>query len=58
LARNPEKLAITNPNLELHKGSITNFANIDELVQGVDFVVAMLGDARLQRDKTRSILPL
>ncbi len=37
------------PHLELHQGSITNGANLDEMVEGVDFVISMLGDAKLQR---------
>lgn len=49
LVRNPEKLSMRSQHLELHKGSITNVANIDELMQGVDFVISMLGDAKLQR---------
>jgi putative NADH-flavin reductase len=49
LVRNPEKLAIKNPNLELHKGSISDYDKITDLVKGVDFVIAMLGDARLQK---------
>ena len=48
LARTPEKLSIVNPHLELHTGSITDIANIDGLVSGVDFVISMLGDATLQ----------
>ena len=50
LVRNPTKLAVQNPNLQVQQGSITDVANIDELVHGVDYVVAMLGDKVLQRD--------
>ena len=49
LVRNPEKMEIQNPNLELIKGSIVDFDGIDELLQGVDFVISMLGDAQLQK---------
>jgi putative NADH-flavin reductase len=50
LVRNPAKLAVQNPNLHVQQGSITDVTNLDELVQGVDFVVSMLGDVNLQRD--------
>jgi hypothetical protein len=49
LVRNPEKIEIQNPNLELMKGSIADFNSIDELMLGVDFVISMLGDAQLQK---------
>lgn len=49
LVRNPAKMQIKNPNLEILHGSITEVTNIDELVQGSDYVVSMLGDANLQR---------
>lgn len=48
LVRTPEKISIQNDLLELHKGSITDELQIDELVQGTDFVVCMLGNAKLQ----------
>ena len=51
LARSPEKIAIQSPSVELHTGSVPDYDKIDELVKGVDFVVSMLGDAKLQRDK-------
>ena len=47
--RNPAKLAIRSPHLVLQEGSITNVSNLDELLEGVDFVISMLGDAKLQR---------
>lgn len=50
LVRNPTKLAVQDSNLQVQQGSITDIANIDELVDGVDYVVAMLGDKGLQRD--------
>ena len=49
LVRNPEKVAIQNPNLKLIKGSIADYHAIDELLNGVNFVVSMLGDAQLQK---------
>src|SRR3546814_7179710 len=42
------KVAIRNSNIELRKGSIVNGANLDELLQGVESVVCMLGDAKMQ----------
>ncbi len=49
LVRNPDKIVVTSPHLELYKGSIGDIPAIDELVQGVNFVISMLGDAKLQR---------
>ncbi len=37
------------PNLEVQQGSITDVTGIDPLVEGVDFVISMLGDAKLQK---------
>ena len=50
LVRNPTKLAVQHPNFQVQQGSITDVANLDELVDGADFVVSMLGDKSLQRD--------
>ena len=50
-ARNPAKLAIRNPHLVVHQGSVTDVSNLDALLEGVNFVVSMLGDATLQRHK-------
>ena len=47
--RDPKKLSLQSPRLDVYQGSITLVAQIDELLQGVDFVVCMLGDARLQQ---------
>jgi hypothetical protein len=41
-------MQVDNPNLELRQGSISDLGPLDELVSGVDFVVLMLGDAKLQ----------
>lgn len=49
LARNPAKLDAATPNLEIHQGSITDSPDLDRLVDGVDFVVSLLGDAQLQK---------
>ena len=49
LVRNPDKIEIQNPNLELVKGSITDYDKLDELLNGIDFVISMLGDAQSQR---------
>lgn len=50
LARNPGKFAVASPDLEVHRGAITDIPDLDELVQGVDFVVSMLGDVQLQKE--------
>lgn len=52
LARNTAKLPAHN-NLEAHTGSVTEIAGLDSLLDGVDNVVAMLGDVEAQ--KTRRI---
>ena len=49
LVRNSEKFEKQNPGLELVKGSITDYHEIDELLKGVDFVISMLGDAQRQK---------
>ncbi|SKF60151.1 putative flavin reductase [Mycobacteroides abscessus subsp. abscessus] len=49
LARRPENFGIESPNLTLIKGSISDPGILEELVHGVDCVVAMLGDAKAQR---------
>lgn len=49
LVRTPGKLASTNPNLEIHHGTITDPPDLEPLLDGVDAVVSMLGDAELQR---------
>ncbi|OCT13527.1 NmrA family transcriptional regulator [Paenibacillus pectinilyticus] len=48
LVRNPEKMKIESTNLELIKGSISDYKHIDELLHGVDFVICMLGNAQEQ----------
>jgi nucleoside-diphosphate-sugar epimerase len=49
LARTPRKLTSTSPDLEVHRGTITDPPDLDPLVEGVDAVVCMLGDARRQQ---------
>jgi putative NADH-flavin reductase len=49
LARNPGKLTSTSPDLEIRQGSITDEPDLDGLVDGVDAVVSLLGDAQRQR---------
>ena len=53
LARTPMKLRTTGPGIEVRPGSITELDSddLDDLVTGIDFVIAMLGDTRLQRDE-------
>ncbi|CAD6585055.1 MAG: hypothetical protein TREMPRED_004036 [Tremellales sp. Tagirdzhanova-0007] len=51
LVRNPGKLLATTDatgKLEVVKGSITETVDTDKLVEGVDFVVSMLGDRAAQ----------
>ena len=50
LVRNLAKLPLQDPNLEVQQGSITEEVDIDKLVEGVDFVISMLGDVTLQKD--------
>lgn len=51
VVRNPGKLAITHPDLDVQQGTVPGVANLDELLQDVDFVVCMLGDARMQKQQ-------
>ena len=51
LARHPGKFGYTDPGLDVREGSITDVVDLDELVAGADFVVAMLGDRELQRER-------
>jgi len=50
LARSPGKLPSGQLNLEVRQGSITDRVDTDSLVEGVDFVVSMLGDKNLQKE--------
>lgn len=49
LVRNPSKLSVQDPKLDVHTGSITNTLDLDRLLEGTDVVVAMLGDVKAQR---------
>jgi len=49
LVRNPANLAIRHPNLDVRQGDITNLPNLDELMHGTGTVIAMLGNAAVQR---------
>lgn len=50
LVRSPAKLAITDSNLQVKQGSITEALDLDSLVDGVDFVISMLGDRVPQQE--------
>jgi uncharacterized protein len=50
LARNPGKLPLTDPNLEVRQGSITDELQLDKLLHDVDFVISMLGDVHAQKE--------
>jgi uncharacterized protein len=49
LARSPAKLTLTHPDLDVRQGSITEALDLNELLEGADAVIAMLGDAAAQR---------
>ena len=50
LVRNPSKLAVQDENLQVLRGSITDSVlGLDQLLDGVDFVVSMLGDRVAQQ---------
>jgi putative NADH-flavin reductase len=51
VVRDPQKLATKHPNLEIHMGSITELPELEQLLSNVDFVVAMVGDAQVQKTK-------
>ena len=51
VARTPGRLALAHPDLDVHFGLLPDVAHLDDLVAGADFVVSMLGDASLQRDR-------
>ena len=51
LVRSPQKLRHeAADNFDIRQGSITDPIDTGELVAGVDFVVSMLGDVKLQKD--------
>jgi hypothetical protein len=49
LVRNPEKMGMDHPDLEVLKGSITDSENLAEWLKGADYVISMLGDAEMQK---------
>jgi putative NADH-flavin reductase len=51
LARNPAKLTIAHPDLDVRQGAVPGVANLDELLQGVDFVICLLGDRQMQKQQ-------
>lgn len=63
LARTPGKLAIEHDDLEVVQGSLDDDLDLDALLDGVDAVVMMLGDAAAQRERqvnttfVRSLVP-
>ena len=48
LVRSPQKLPPPSDAIEVHQGSITDPLDVDALVAGVDAVIAMIGDTKLQ----------
>ncbi len=50
LARSPAKLAISHPDLDVHQGAVPDISHLDELLEGVDYVISMLGDVKLQKE--------
>ena len=52
LVRNLGKMAAQHPHLDVHQGSITALPDLEALVDGVDHIVAMLGD-RAQQATTK-----
>lgn len=43
LVRNPDRLKISHPNLQVVKGNVLNFDNVQEVVKGQDAVLSALG---------------
>lgn len=50
LVRSPGKLPPEQKNIDVRQGSIMDGIDTDDLLEGVDVVVSMLGDKALQRD--------
>ena len=48
LVRDPSKLGAKSPNIEVIRGSIADFNDLENLVSDVVHVILMLGDAALQ----------
>ncbi len=63
LVRNPEKLKITNNNLRVLKGDVTNSSDLIEALSGVDVVVSCLGHGfrtrfPIQEKTMKALIPL
>ena len=64
LVRNPGKLAVQDANLQVQRGAITDTTvSLDKLLEGVDYVVSMLGDREAQQTEkintafTKKLIP-
>ena len=51
LARNPAKMESGHPHLEVHPGAVPEVPHLDDLLHDIDFVICMVGDARLQKQQ-------
>ena len=51
LARNPEKINLSHPNLRMVQGDVMNFADVDKIVNGMDVVISALGVSAQIKDK-------
>ncbi len=61
LARNPEKLNLKHPRLEVIKGNVLNEANVETVVKDCDLVVSLFGHVKgspkwLQTNGTKNII--
>lgn len=54
LARNPRKLEIKSPNLQIVEGDAMNSDLLEKMVQGFDAVVSSLGAPAASKDRVRS----
>ena len=60
LVRNPAKVSVQNPNLEIVEGDVLNAADVEKTVRGTDVVVSLFGHVKnspewLQTDGTQHI---
>ncbi len=61
LVRTPEKLKLTSPQLEIIKGDILTYADVEKTIQGTDVVVSLFGHVKgspewLQTNGTQHIV--
>lgn len=61
LVRTPEKISLSNPKLEIHKGDVLNIEDVKQVVAGTDIVVSLFGHVKgspewLQTDGTKNIV--